>query len=66
MAKRNGDRARFNREQKKKALSFREGRTLEKARKLLIGEISEVLGETKSAAEEQIDEALKARKNEFS
>jgi CarD family transcriptional regulator len=50
----------------KKALSFRESRTLEKARKLLIGEISEVMEETKSAAEEQIDEALKARKNESS
>ena len=48
----------------KKALSFRESQTLEKARKLLIGEISEALGETKSAAEEQIDEALKARKSE--
>jgi CarD family transcriptional regulator, regulator of rRNA transcription len=48
----------------KKALSFRESRTLEKARKLLIGEISEALGETKSAAEKQIDEALKARKSE--
>jgi RNA polymerase-interacting CarD/CdnL/TRCF family regulator len=48
----------------KKALSFRESRTLEKARKLLIVEISEVLGETKSAAEEQIDKALKARKSE--
>jgi CarD family transcriptional regulator len=50
----------------KKALSFRESRTLEKARKLLIGEISEVMGETKSAAEEQIDKALKTRKNESS
>ena len=50
----------------KKQLSFRESRTLEKARKLLIGEISEALGETKSAAEEQIDEALKARKSESS
>ena len=48
----------------KKALSFRESRTLEKARKLLIGEISEALGETKSAAEKQIDEALKARESE--
>jgi CarD family transcriptional regulator len=47
----------------KKALSFRESRTLEKARKLLIGEISEVLGETKSAAEEYVDEALKTRKS---
>ena len=50
----------------KKALSFRESRTLEKARKLLIVEISEVLGETKNAAEKQIDEALKARKSESS
>jgi RNA polymerase-interacting CarD/CdnL/TRCF family regulator len=50
----------------KKALSFRESRTLEKARKLLIGEISEVIGATKSAAEAQIDEALKARKSESS
>jgi len=50
----------------KKALSFREKQTLEKARKLLIGEISEVMGETKSAAEEQIDEALRARKSESS
>jgi RNA polymerase-interacting CarD/CdnL/TRCF family regulator len=50
----------------KRELSFRESRTLEKARKLLIGEISEVMGETKSVAEEQIDEALKARKNESS
>src|SRR5215510_10191036 len=50
----------------KKALSFRESRTLEKARKLLIVEISEVLGETKSAAEKQIDEALKTWKSESS
>ena len=50
----------------KKALSFRESRTLEKAKKLLIVEISEVLGETKNAAEKQIDEALKARKSESS
>ena len=50
----------------KKSLSFRESRTLERARKLLIGVISEVIGETKSAAEKQIDEALKARKSESS
>jgi CarD family transcriptional regulator len=50
----------------KRALSFREAQTLEKARKLLIGEISEVLGETKSAAEKHVDEALKARKSESS
>jgi CarD family transcriptional regulator len=50
----------------KRALSFRESQTLEKARKLLIGEVSEVMGETKSAAEEQIDEALKTRESESS
>lgn len=50
----------------KKALSFRESQTLEKARKLLVYEISEVMGETKSAAEEQIDKALKTRKVELS
>jgi CarD family transcriptional regulator, regulator of rRNA transcription len=50
----------------KSELSFRESRTLEKARKLLIGEISEVMGETRSAAEEQIDDALKARKSKSS
>jgi CarD family transcriptional regulator len=44
----------------KRSLSFQESRTLEKARKLLIGEISEVMGQTKSAAEEQINNALKA------
>ncbi len=50
----------------KKTLSFRENQTLEKAKRLLIGEISEVLGVTKRAAEEQIDEALKAWKTESS
>ena len=50
----------------KKTLSFRESRTLEKARKLLIGEISEVMGETKSAAEKHVDEALKTRKSDSS
>lgn len=44
----------------KKSLSFRENWMLERAKKLLICEISEVLGETKSAVEEQIDLALKA------
>jgi hypothetical protein len=34
--------------------------------KLLIGEIAEVMGETKSAAEKQINEALKTRKSESS
>jgi RNA polymerase-interacting CarD/CdnL/TRCF family regulator len=42
-----------------KALSPRDRQTLDKARKILICEISEVMGETKGAAEEQIDQALK-------
>lgn len=46
----------------KKSLSFRENWMLERAKRLLVCEISEVLGETKIAAEEQIDRALKARK----
>jgi CarD family transcriptional regulator len=50
----------------KRALSFRESQMLEKAKRLLIYELSEVMGETKNAAEEQIDKALKARKNESS
>jgi hypothetical protein len=35
---------------------------LVRARKFLVCEISEVMGETKSAAEEQVDQALRARK----
>ena|SRR5215510_14296403 len=50
----------------KKSLSFRESQTLGKARKLLIGEISEVMGITKSATEEQINKALNAQKSESS
>lgn len=46
----------------KKELSIRERQTLDKARKLLIAEISEVMRETASAAEQQVDQALKARK----
>jgi len=45
-----------------KALTPRDRQTLERARKLLVCEISEVMGKTKSAAEEQVDEALKMRK----
>ena len=45
-----------------KALSLRESWTLARARKLLICEISEVMGETKSAAEEQVDHVLRTRK----
>ena len=48
----------------KKQLSLRESWTLERARKLLICEISEVMGKTRNATEEQIDQALKARKTE--
>ena len=46
---------------KKKSLLPRDGLILERARKLLVSEISEVMGEPKSAAEEQIDKALNSR-----
>ena len=49
---------------KTKALSPSDRETLERARKLLVCEISEVMGETKSESEEQIDRALKDRKPE--
>ncbi|MEW6127555.1 MAG: CarD family transcriptional regulator [Acidobacteriota bacterium] len=42
----------------KKSLSFGERKTLEKARCLLICEISEVLGETRTEAEVRINQAL--------
>jgi RNA polymerase-interacting CarD/CdnL/TRCF family regulator len=45
-----------------KTLSLRESWTLARARKLLICEISEVMGETKSAAEERVDQILRTRK----
>ena len=41
-----------------KALSLRDRQTLDKAKKLLVCEISEVMGETRNATEEQIDKAL--------
>lgn len=44
-----------------KELSFREGQMLEKARRLLVSEIAEVISKPKSAAEELINEALKKR-----
>jgi len=47
---------------KTKTLSLRESWTLARARKLLVCEIAEVMGETKSAAEEQVDQALRARR----
>lgn len=46
----------------RKTLTFGESRMLERARKLLISEISEVMGETRRAAEEQVDEALDSRR----
>ena len=45
---------------RKSTLTLGEVRTLDKARKLLIGEISEVMGEAKSVVEEQLDHALNA------
>jgi RNA polymerase-interacting CarD/CdnL/TRCF family regulator len=46
---------------KVKTLSLRESWTLGRARKLLVCEIAEVMGETKGAAEEQMDWALNGR-----
>ncbi|HKX30547.1 MAG TPA: CarD family transcriptional regulator [Blastocatellia bacterium] len=45
-----------------RALSFRESRTLERAKKFLVCEISEVLEETRSAAEARVDQALSGGK----
>src|SRR4029077_4918458 len=47
-----------------KALSPRDRQTLDRARKILICEISEVMGETKRAAEEQVDKALELGKTQ--
>ena len=44
-----------------KPLSFGERVTLERAKRLLVCEISEVTGETKQQAEKQVDQALIAR-----
>lgn len=44
-----------------RSLTLGESGTLERARRLLISEISEVMGETKTAAAEQLDQALKVR-----
>ncbi len=41
-----------------KALSLRDRQTLDKAKKFLVCEISEVMGETKSTAKEHVDKAL--------
>jgi CarD family transcriptional regulator len=48
----------------KRSLTLRESRTLERARYLLICEISEVTGETVIAAGKQVDEALTAGRDE--
>ncbi len=47
---------------KTKALTLRESWALARARTLLICEISEVTGETKSAAEKRVDQALVVQK----
>jgi CarD family transcriptional regulator, regulator of rRNA transcription len=47
-----------------RVLSPRDRQTLDRARRILICEISEVTGETKGAAEEQVDQALKVRKKQ--
>lgn len=48
-----------------KRLSPQDSRMLERARKLLVCEISEVMGETKSVVEQQLDHALNVRKEEM-
>jgi len=45
-----------------RALAPHDRQTLERAKKLLVCEIAEVLGETKTAVEERIDRALQVRK----
>jgi CarD family transcriptional regulator len=44
-----------------RSLTVSDARMLERARRLLICEISEVMGESKSAVEEQVDHALRER-----
>src|SRR5262249_61962437 len=46
----------------RKSLSFRESWMLERAKRLLVCEISEVMDETKISAEGRVNRALKARK----
>jgi hypothetical protein len=46
----------------RKPLTLRENHILERAKKLLVCEISIVVGVSKSTAEEQVDQTLKARK----
>lgn len=44
-----------------RSLTVGDSRTLRRAREMLIREISEVMGETKTEAEEQVDQALRER-----
>jgi CarD family transcriptional regulator len=46
-----------------KELTLREKWILDKARKLLVSEISEVIGETTRAVDDHLDQALEARKS---
>lgn len=48
----------------RKPLSSRESQTLDRAKRLLVCEVSEVQDETKSEAEERINRALRARKDD--
>jgi len=45
-----------------KSLTIGESRTLGRARRLLVCEISEVIGEAKTAVEEKLDQALRERR----
>jgi RNA polymerase-interacting CarD/CdnL/TRCF family regulator len=45
----------------RRSLTLGESGTLSRARRLLVCEISEVTGEPKTIAEEQVDQALKAK-----
>ncbi|HEV8485749.1 MAG TPA: CarD family transcriptional regulator [Blastocatellia bacterium] len=45
----------------RRSLTLGESGTLDRAKRLLVCEISEVTGETKTAAEEQVDQVLKAK-----
>jgi RNA polymerase-interacting CarD/CdnL/TRCF family regulator len=47
-----------------RSLTVGDSRTLGRARRLLVCEISEVMGETKTEAEEQVDQALRERLEE--
>jgi RNA polymerase-interacting CarD/CdnL/TRCF family regulator len=46
----------------RRALAAHDRQTLDRAKKLLVCEIAEVLGKSKSAAAEQVDKALQVRK----